>query len=162
MTFDPEALPVPDLGLLCRKCGYPLAGLSQHRCPECGRAFTMEEYIPPGDFPFLIYDGKQVRPTPETIELLKQACIPYMHVMPPGDTVLKNMGYNPDKLRGHIAVPRELYFETIDLLRRRQLGEPIETPTAVEQPDWTCPACSEENPGTFDMCWNCGRSHVQA
>jgi hypothetical protein len=24
-------------------------------------------------------------------------------------------------------------------------------------PPVKCPECGEENPGTFDMCWNCGR-----
>ena len=160
MTFDPEALPVPDLGLLCRGCGYPLAGLSQHRCPECGRQFTLDEYIPPGDFPFLIYEGKEVRPTLDTIELLNLARIPYMHVMPPGDTVLSSMGLNPDKPRGHLSVPRDLYFQTIHLLRQRDLGKTIETPSDVDREDWKCPGCDEENPGTFDLCWSCGRARV--
>jgi hypothetical protein len=25
------------------------------------------------------------------------------------------------------------------------------------RPAVKCPACGEENPGTFDLCWNCGR-----
>lgn len=28
---------------MCPKCGYNLYGLSEQRCPECGRAFTFEE-----------------------------------------------------------------------------------------------------------------------
>lgn len=27
---------------------------------------------------------------------------------------------------------------------------------AAHQEDWDCPACHEENPGQFDLCWNCG------
>jgi hypothetical protein len=27
----------------CPECGYDLRGLSQQRCPECGRAFTFHE-----------------------------------------------------------------------------------------------------------------------
>lgn len=27
----------------CRHCGYLLIGLTEHRCPECGRAFTLSE-----------------------------------------------------------------------------------------------------------------------
>lgn len=26
-------------GMFCRVCGYALVGLSENRCPECGRAF---------------------------------------------------------------------------------------------------------------------------
>lgn len=28
--------------------------------------------------------------------------------------------------------------------------------TAVEGPEWTCSACNETNPGSFDLCWSCG------
>ena len=27
---------------------------------------------------------------------------------------------------------------------------------ASSQADWTCPSCSEVNPGNFELCWNCG------
>ena len=33
-------------------------------------------------------------------------------------------------------------------------GTNPECPPAA--PDWTCPACKEEVPGTFDSCWKCG------
>jgi len=28
-------------------------------------------------------------------------------------------------------------------------------PAALASADWTCPACQESNPGTFDLCWSC-------
>jgi hypothetical protein len=31
--------PATPISMHCRKCGYQLAGLSENRCPECGRAF---------------------------------------------------------------------------------------------------------------------------
>ncbi len=36
MDIDIEQLPIPDWGLHCQSCGYPLKGLPEHRCPECG------------------------------------------------------------------------------------------------------------------------------
>ncbi len=33
-----QCLPSPGL-MFCRKCGYQLTGLSENRCPECGRPF---------------------------------------------------------------------------------------------------------------------------
>jgi len=30
------------------------------------------------------------------------------------------------------------------------------TPSAPDRADWKCPACHEENPGNFELCWNCG------
>jgi len=36
MDIDLHQLPIPDWGLLCPRCRYPLKGLPRHRCPECG------------------------------------------------------------------------------------------------------------------------------
>ncbi len=27
-----------------------------------------------------------------------------------------------------------------------------------DRPDWHCASCDEENPGSFDLCWQCGES----
>ena len=32
--------------------------------------------------------------------------------------------------------------------------------TTPDQRDWACNACSERNPGSFELCWNCGASAV--
>ncbi len=37
--------PIPDIGLTCEECGYPLTGLTANRCPECGTAFSVREMI---------------------------------------------------------------------------------------------------------------------
>lgn len=43
---DPRQLPIPDwLGLCCPRCEYPLRGLPEHRCPECGLEFRIEDLI---------------------------------------------------------------------------------------------------------------------
>lgn len=34
---------LPAGGLKC-DCGYPLVGLPERRCPECGRAFSAEQF----------------------------------------------------------------------------------------------------------------------
>lgn len=31
--------PVSEPWLVCKKCGYDLRGLTEHRCPECGQSF---------------------------------------------------------------------------------------------------------------------------
>jgi hypothetical protein len=41
------------------------------------------------------------------------------------------------------------YVEAIRILKSQQYKET--TPVA----DWTCPSCSEKNPGNFELCWNC-------
>ena len=47
MEIDIEQLPIPDWDLVCRKCGYPLKTLPQHRCPECGLKVVMSELVQP-------------------------------------------------------------------------------------------------------------------
>ncbi len=42
-----KQLPIPDWGLTCPGCHYPLRGLPAHRCPECGRRIVVEELIGP-------------------------------------------------------------------------------------------------------------------
>lgn len=32
----------------------------------------------------------------------------------------------------------------------------------VEGVDWTCPACSNGNPATFDFCWSCAVAKTEA
>ncbi|MBN1344729.1 MAG: hypothetical protein JXQ73_18700 [Phycisphaerae bacterium] len=43
--IDLDELPIPDWGLRCPHCGAPLAGLQNHRCGECGRAFYLRRVI---------------------------------------------------------------------------------------------------------------------
>jgi predicted amidophosphoribosyltransferase len=45
---DHRRLPIPEwLGLLCPRCEYPLRGLPEHRCPECGLAFEVDDILSP-------------------------------------------------------------------------------------------------------------------
>ena len=160
--FDPHALPVPDLGLACQQCGYPLAGLTEHRCPECGRTFNLDDHIPPGDFPPLIAGGKEVRHTADVAALLRRYQIPFIETHDPIRDTLGPYGVGRWHQPAPIAVPRELYFEAVDLIRRHALNEPMPEPppqSAVGQPaaDWTCPDCHEPVPGNFAICWNCNR-----
>lgn len=45
--IDPTQLPIPDWGLVCPKCSYPLQGLPAHRCPECGHRLNMAALVQP-------------------------------------------------------------------------------------------------------------------
>lgn len=154
MAFDQDALPVPDLGLKCLRCAHPLAALSRRRCPECGRPFTMEEHIPQGDYPMVILEGKPVQLDAGVRELLRRARIPFLDRRAPVDQ-LYGLGGLTDR-GGLLGVPRDCYFEVIDLLRRRVLGEPMPDFAEPDGPDWACGSCGEQNPGTFEVCWSCG------
>jgi hypothetical protein len=159
--FDPTQLPLPDLGLRCRRCGYPLALVTQWKCPECGESFDLEDYIPPGAMPMLIAGGEQVRGEPEIRQLLDRYAIPVVELTDPvqgvfGGIMLPRFGRALPS--PHIGVPRDRYFEAVDLIRRHRLGEPMPpVPAArVAGPEWPCPECGEENPGSFEICWQCG------
>ena len=41
---------------------------------------------------------------------------------------------------------RRIVVDTVAALSSRSDGQP-----------WVCANCSEENPQSFDLCWNCGR-----
>jgi hypothetical protein len=41
------------------------------------------------------------------------------------------------------------YDEAVSILKSRQF---VKAAPAV---DWVCPACSETNPGNFEVCWKC-------
>ncbi len=40
-----DVLPVPDWGLRCPHCDAPLAGAKEHRCPSCGKAFSVRRLL---------------------------------------------------------------------------------------------------------------------
>jgi hypothetical protein len=44
-----------------------------------------------------------------------------------------------------------------DAERARKLIQALLAP-GPSGPPRDCPHCGEENPGTFETCWNCGRS----
>ncbi|MFA9480350.1 hypothetical protein ACERK3_18930 [Phycisphaerales bacterium AB-hyl4] len=158
--FDPDALPVPDLGLRCRHCGYPLAGLRKHECPECGRGFSLMDYVPRGDCPPVIANGEEVRAEADVVELLRLYQVPYVELT----ELMPNMFGGALHYTRHrpprIGVPREQYLEVVDLLRRWQLGELMPEPPAQSgrTAAWRCMHCQETNPPNFEVCWNCGQA----
>jgi predicted RNA-binding Zn-ribbon protein involved in translation (DUF1610 family) len=153
MTFDPDALPVPDMGLRCVACGSRLAGAPQHACPQCGRPFSIEEHIPRGDFPVVIVDGEEVKVTPRIAELLRVAGIPFLEQTGPMEAIYGVT--HPTWEKGRLAVPRANYFEVIELLLRDAAGESPSSPPAQREVEWTCETCGETNPGSFEVCWKC-------
>ena len=156
--FDSTQLPVPDLGFRCKTCGYPLARLTEHKCPECGKPFALEDYIPSGRVPMLIAGGEQAIATPDVIELLDRYGIPHVEQTGYMSSLFGNLRLFQTGRAGPICVPRDRYLEAIDLIRRQRFDEPMPQPSAPpsEQP-WTCPHCHERNPPRFEVCWHCGK-----
>ena len=153
MHFDPEALPVPDLGLRCLECQYQLTGLMSHRCPECGRPFTMDEHIPAGDWPIVRVEGKVVLVTDAVMDIMWAAQIPNLPVT---QNAMSLYGLSKE-LAGppQLSVARASYWDTVHLLTRHARGEALDLQPPVDAADWTCTTCNESNPGNFEVCWQC-------
>ncbi len=45
VDIDLQQLPIPDWGLVCPRCSYPLKGLPSHRCPECGLRVKIPDLV---------------------------------------------------------------------------------------------------------------------
>ncbi len=167
MSFEfPTDRPLPDFGLVCLNCRYRLAGLTRPRCPECGSAIDLEAYVPKGDFPVLIFAGREVRLTPQLEERFRKARIHYTTKLGHTDAMygLERMPIFKNSKRA--CVLRSEYFAALELVLEEHLnptelteGEPTRDTSASDSdaPDWTCEHCDEPNPATFDICWNCHR-----
>ena len=57
-----------------------------------------------------------------------------------------------------LRVASESVFEVLYLLReaRREL---LAARARGARGGWRCTGCGEENPGNFEICWNCVRQH---
>lgn len=134
------------------KCGYPLARLTERRCPECGTPFEYESFVPKGDFPVLIVDGKKALLTPDVMDALRRAKIPFMEL---GGQTMELYGFHSvSQSKSHVGVPRSQYFDAVTTLR--QLCDDLfEAPPQDLTVDWTCSECGEVNPGPFEICWKC-------
>lgn len=159
-------LPLPDLGLVCRRCRYPLAGVARWACPECGLEIDLDSYLPEGAWPMLIIGGQVARATPDRVALLRRYKIGIVEQRNSVGDMLG--GYLGPVLTDHapvLCVPRDRYFEAIDLIRRFDHDEPMPPPPPDDphaDADWACPECGEENPPNFDLCWSCSAPRPEA
>lgn len=53
------------------------------------------------------------------------------------------------------AYPEVWIERPSDLDRAKAIIEEFENPT-IHSGSVTCPACGEDNPGNFELCWKCG------
>lgn len=151
MEFDPEALPIPALGLRCRQCEYLLDGLPRHVCPECGWTFRMDDMVPLGDWIPVVSNGRFVTLTNEVNEMLRRARVLFQALDRGFQTLYGGAAASGGPMTVHVT--RGDYLYVLWLLQDPSRVPPPEPPG----PDWTCGHCGERNPGTFESCWSCGR-----
>jgi predicted amidophosphoribosyltransferase len=203
MDIDLQQLPIPDWGLLCPKCRYPLKGLPSHRCPECGEPLDIPELVrswtrlrgprffgdesPLPDYGLTCaacdaalagaersvcpgcgepFDAQALRPPGEWFILDRKMCAPL--AVPGAEALLAHEGVPHFEVKedalgkiwgtqsitvDRLWVASEFYFEVLWLLARAR--REVEQAQADAR-TWVCQGCREENPGHFEVCWNCG------
>ncbi len=143
-------LPLPDFGLLCRACQYPLAGAPTRQCPSCNAEFDPEAICPTRKW-FIIDQEMSGEVALAGLEaLLAAEYVPYTHAR--GKQLSEIYGVK-QIIGSRLLVPREFFFEVLWLIRRA--AKDIQHVHQQPGKPWTCPNCGEEVPDHFNVCWNC-------
>jgi len=150
--YHGDELPVPDFGLRCGGCHGPLAGATSPACPHCRRPFDLPGLRPPGAW--FVLDRTIAGPLPMAgvISLLASEAVPYL---PAQEKSLAEIYAGQNILVERVRLPSEFFFDVLWLLRRARVELAYQRAVGGRY-DWRCPQCREENPGSFDVCWNCG------
>jgi len=137
----------------CPKCGYSLIGIRADYCPECGIAVDYE--------PVTVFTAADLSLVWAAAMVMDQAAISNMIVTGSFDPIIGL--FTSRSSMPHLMVPFKFIHEATALLEKqfgsREFGTG-ERPAAQESgPDWTCSHCGERNPGTFEVCWQCGQAN---
>jgi predicted amidophosphoribosyltransferase len=154
--FTGQELPLPDFGLNCPDCHEPLAGATVFACPACSRAFDLESCQPAREWFLLDKEICGELPIPGVMALFATEGVPYI---PVGERTMSEIWGGQSMVVTQLRLPSEFFFEALRLVRRAQI-EFAEIRDAGDAGNWSCPACGEENPGHFQVCWNCQKSHA--
>jgi predicted amidophosphoribosyltransferase len=149
-TFTGLERPMPNFGLACARCDEPLAGATGNCCPHCGEVFELTDYTGTNDWVAVgVYVPREILSSCRSI--LYAADVPYLL----DRARLSSMytGIIASTLSA-LRVPREFFFDALYAMR-----EAIRPPETCARLPWTCPACEEDVPAGFEICWNCGRAH---
>lgn len=158
--FDGRELPVRDVGWFCDNCHAALAGATSHECPSCQTPCDPTSHRPlSGVFWLDAYFAVDM--ITELVEdSLKENQIPYSKQRPRGARAIGAL-YSPTVVQGRaeeIVVPSDFYFDVLYLIMPRLQRTQRRLELANSNDDvaaWTCVQCAEENPDSFDICWNC-------
>jgi len=152
-AFTGHERPLPDFGLLCGTCESPLKGAADDHCPVCGDHFDSGEFTGNRDW---VDIGRYVpRSLSHAVrEILYQSQVPYLV-----DNARLQIMYG-GKLpfaSGALRVHREFFFDAMFAI-----AQSVRPAEPYARRPWACPACGEEVPAGFEICWNCGGAHPSA
>jgi len=148
--FSGRELPVPDFGLQCAGCGEPLAGAPERRCPACGGPFDLEHLRPRRRWFLVDAELCGDLPVAGVQALFSAEYVPHVPVM---ERTIGEIWGGASMMINRLRVPSEFYFDVLWLLRRAR--EEMDAARTAAETTWHCRACGEENPGHFEICWNC-------
>lgn len=152
--YTGEELPLPDFGLSCAACGEPLAGATSRACPQCAEPFDLQVLRPRRDWFVLDQVMCGPVPVPGVQAVLAAELVPHF---PVEERTVGEIYCGHSMLYNGLRVAGEFYFEVLWLLTRAR-REMEQVRAAGGTRNWTCPHCGEENPGNFELCWNCARA----
>ncbi len=156
--FSGLELPQPDFGLSCRGCGAPLAGSTRYRCAACGRAFHPQRDVPRR--PWFFVEAALASEVPLALlpPRFAEEQIPFI---PEPGKLFRDLALGSRSVGGALRVPREFYFDVLELLARlrREMRAARES---AQAPPWTCAHCGQPAPAHFEICWSCGQPRCGA
>ena len=133
----------------CPRCKYSLQGIEPVYCPECGTHVEFE--------PTVVFTAADQSLVWAAALVLDQHEISNLIVTGSYDPFLGAFAKAGSMPR--LMVPFKFVYEAISILDERfgrRMFKPGEAPARpAPEPNWTCPSCSEENPASFELCWNC-------
>lgn len=141
----------PEADLRCRRCRAPLAGATRPHCPRCGEPIDPAELLPRETLVAVTLEARQRQPLAILLArtALETEGIP--NAAAAGNLALQTIG---GVSLATLSVPRSYFLDALAFLEaHRPASDEL---VDASEDDWTCPACKESVPATFDVCWNCG------
>lgn len=149
--FTGEEEAFPDFGLHCGACAEPLAGAEHRECPHCQSPFNPREFVPRHEWFAVTAAMCGGLPTQIVELILEQQYIPFVTH---DHKTMFDIYMGSRSVGAQMLVHREFYFDMLWHIRAKQT-ELAQRQAAGSGKTWTCPACREEVPDHFDLCWSC-------
>jgi predicted amidophosphoribosyltransferase len=139
--------------MFCIECGYPLDGLPEPRCPECGAAFDPADPDSFREDVGALQSLYRAADSTEAHALRDRLTAERIPAAVMGESLQSGHGLpitSPTVWVGkrHLDRARKV-LETF--LAQRSAG----SAAPARKASWSCPVCGERIEGQFEVCWKC-------
>lgn len=90
--------------------------------------------------------------TAEVLRLLQAELVPHFRS---DERTVMEIAYGGGPIDGRYRAASEFYYD-VRYLVAQEAATIGEVRRQARETSWLCPACGEDNPGNFELCWNCG------